>query len=249
MDMKYLTDCRLVIDFGNTLTKAAVFQNNRMLELITSNLLTIEQLKHLKHQYNPMHAIVSTVIDLEKKMLHYFSTHFNLILLDHHTPVPITNLYKTPETLGNDRLAMVVAAGWIFPATDCLAIGTGTCITYNFMDSSGNFHGGAISPGIMMRLRALHNFTDKLPLVSIKNETGLIGTNTGDSILSGVINGAISEMDGIIDRFKEQYEGLKVIITGGDLKYFTKRPKNPIFAVENLVLTGLNVILKFNVDN
>lgn len=247
--MNYLTDCRLVIDFGNTLTKAAIFKNDRIQELITCKLLTVKHLEILKHKYNPSNAIISTVIDLEKNLLQYLRAHFKLLVLDHHTPIPITNLYTTPATLGIDRLAMAVAAGRIFPETDCLAIGAGTCITYNIMDSYGNYRGGAISPGIMMRLKALHNFTGKLPLVSIKNKTSLIGATTEDSILSGVINGAIAEIDGLIDKFKEQYPGLKVIITGGDLKYFTEKLKNPIFAAENLVLTGLNEILSFNADN
>jgi type III pantothenate kinase len=245
---EHLHDCRLVIDFGNTLTKAAIFQNNKILKLITSELFTIEQLESLKREFAPRYAIVAAVVELHDDLLQYLNANFSLILLDHQTLIPITNLYKTPRTLGKDRLAMMVAANHLFPEKNCLVIGAGTCITYDFIDASGNYYGGAISPGIPMRFKALHNFTSKLPLISIKKRIGLTGNSTEDSILSGVINGTRSEIDGFADRYREKHGELQVILTGGDMNYFTETLKNRIFAAANLVLTGLNVILNFNVE-
>jgi type III pantothenate kinase len=245
---EHLHDCRLIMDFGNTLTKAAIFQNDKILKLISSELITIEHLESLKREFAPRHAIVAAVVELQNDLLQYLIINFSLIVLDHQTPIPITNLYKTPATLGKDRLAMVVAANHLFPEKNCLIIGAGTCITYDFIDTSGNYYGGAISPGIPMRFKALHNFTSKLPLISIKKQIGLTGNSTEDSILSGVINGTSCEIDGFTDRYREKYDELKVILTGGDMNYFTETLKNRIFAAANLVLTGLNVILNFNVE-
>jgi type III pantothenate kinase len=241
-------DCRLIMDFGNTLTKAAIFHNDRILKLITSERITIENLESLRKEFAPRHAIVATVVKLHDDLLHYLNSGFNLVLLDHQTPIPIINLYKTPVTLGKDRLAMVVAANHLFPEKNCLVIGAGTCITYDFIDASGNYYGGAISPGIQMRFKALHNFTSKLPLISIKKQISLTGNSTEDSILSGVINGTSCEIDGFTDMYREKHGELQVILTGGDMNYFTETLKNCIFAAANLVLTGLNVILNFNVE-
>lgn len=241
-------DCSLVMDFGNTLTKAAILQNDRILKLITSELITTQVLESLRTEFEPHYAIVASVIEIGDDLLQYLNFNFRLIVLDHQTALPIINLYKTPETLGKDRLAMVVAANHLFPEKNCLIIGAGTCITYDFIDTSGNYHGGAISPGIPMRFKALHNFTSKLPLISIKKHIGLTGSSTEDSILSGVINGTACEIDGLTDRYKEKYKDLQVILTGGDMNYFTETLKNRIFAAANLVLTGLNVILNFNVE-
>jgi len=239
---------RLIIDFGNTLTKAAIFQGNQLTELMTSATISIDQIEALKNKYNPRHAIISSVIYIPDEIVDYLKKNFVFIQLDHNTPIPIINLYKTPETLGKDRLAMVVAANHLFPAKNCLVIGAGTCITYDFINHLSNYYGGAISPGLSLRFKALHNFTSKLPLVSFKENIEITGTTTEESILSGVCKGASAEIEGIINEYRALYDDLQVILTGGDMKYFSKTLKIRIFAAANLVLTGLNVILDFNVN-
>lgn len=239
---------RLIIDFGNTLTKVAIFENSSLTDLMTSSSISIDQLVALKNKYNPSYAIISSVIDVPDNTLAFLEKTFVFVQLDHHTPIPIINLYKTPETLGKDRLAMVVAAHHLFPGRNCLVIGAGTCITYDFINNSSNYFGGAISPGLTLRFKALHNFTSKLPLVSFKENVEITGTTTEESILSGVLKGATAEIEGIINEYRALYDDLQVIITGGDMKYFSKTLKNRIFAAANLVLTGLNVILDFNVN-
>lgn len=240
--------CGLVMDFGNTLTKVAVFSGYDLLEQFSTEVLGADQLSALRGKYVITHAIYAAVIDINSDIKHYLEKHFETIRLDHNTPIPVKNCYETPETLGSDRLAMVAAAMHMYPNQNCLVIGAGTCITYDFIDANGHYLGGAISPGIMMRLKALHTFTSKLPLVSIEKKATLTGTTTAGSIRSGVLNGSISEIDGIINRYRANYKEMQVIITGGDMNYFHKRLKSSIFAASNLVLTGLNVILKFNVD-
>ncbi|MBE0638844.1 MAG: type III pantothenate kinase [Bacteroidales bacterium] len=245
-----LSASRLIIDFGNTFTKTAVFRENKLLELLTGPIISVGELESLKTKYNPQHAIIASVIDIPEGVINYLHKTFHLIQLDQHTPIPISNRYKTPDTLGSDRLAMVVAANSLFPGKNCLVIGAGTCITYDFIDHSATYYGGAISPGISLRFKALHNFTGKLPFVSFNENAEnaeITGTTTEQSILSGVLIGSTTEIDGTIDKYRALYQGLQVMLTGGDMNYFKKTLKNRIFAASNLVLTGLNVILDFNV--
>jgi len=167
--------------------------------------------------------------------------------LNNSTSLPINNLYKTIQTLGKDRIAAVTGGANLFPNNDLLIIDAGTCITFDFINANKDYLGGAISPGINLRFKALHNFTGNLPLIDPKADVNLIGDSTESSILSGVINGVREEVDGIIGRYKSSYPNMKVIFTGGDVKYFDKYVKNNIFAVENLVLKGLKAILNYNV--
>jgi type III pantothenate kinase len=126
-------------------------------------------------------------------------------------------------------------------------IDAGTCITYDFLDSDGIYHGGAISPGLRMRFQAVHTFTSRLPLVDTPAEALLIGDTTEKSIQSGVVNGIVAEAKGIIQQYERQFEGLTVILCGGDGGFFENKLKGSIFAVPELVLSGLNSILNYNV--
>lgn len=240
--------CSLVMDFGNTLTKVAVFSGYDLLEHFSTGALSTNQLAALSERYDITQAMYAAVVDIDRDIKHFLEQHYATIRLDHNTPVPLMNCYETPETLGSDRLAMVAAAKHMYPNQNCLVIGAGTCITYDFIDAKGHYLGGAISPGIMMRIKALHTFTSKLPLVSIEKMAALTGTTTAGSISSGVLNGSISEIDGIINRYRDNYKEMQVIISGGDMNFFHKTLKSSIFAASNIVLTGLNVILNFNVD-
>jgi type III pantothenate kinase len=159
----------------------------------------------------------------------------------------VINKYNTPETLGKDRLAGVVGAMQLMPASDILVIDAGTALTYDIVTSSGEYLGGAISPGITMRYKALHTFTNRLPLLDYNDDAQLIGYDTSSCIHSGVLNGAAAEMEGIIQQYRQIYPGLRIILTGGDQNYFDKRLKIKTFAAPNLVLEGLNLILDFNI--
>ncbi len=237
---------QLVIDFGNTRVKAAIFNKHELIELATSENISIEQLAALAQRFNIRNCIVSTVTDIPIKITSYLEKHFNFIELQHTTPIPVTNLYKTPETLGKDRLAAVVGAYFRFPETNCLVIDAGTCITVDFIDSQGNYHGGSISPGINLRFKALHTFTSRLPLIHLKNFDGLTGQTTEESILAGVLSGTISELRCTIQTYRDLYPSLQVVATGGDTIFFETKLKSNIFAAPNLVLEGLNEILNFN---
>jgi type III pantothenate kinase len=238
---------RLVIDFGNTLIKMAIFKNDDIVEMVTLKNFDENIVNELITKHPARHAIISSVVILPDEVLKFLSTKFDLTDLNHKTPIPISNKYKTPETLGKDRLAVAVAANSMFPGQPCLVIDAGTCITFDIVDAGGVYHGGGISPGINMRFKALHTFTQRLPLVKHQKFESLSGTTTEESILSGVLIGTVAEVDGIISMYQNKYEALNIIVTGGDLNFFAKKLKSNIFAVPNLVLKGLNEILSFNV--
>jgi type III pantothenate kinase len=235
----------LAIDVGNTLIKAGIFDQGKLIsfysELSEADLLEVIQSRTLEY------AIISSVGKINDMDLRSYDFK-KVINLDNTTKLPLTNLYKTPQTLGVDRIAGAVGGMTLFPCTDRLVIDAGTCITYDFTDKENHYLGGGISPGIDIRFKALNTFTEKLPLINRSKEALLIGGNTEESILSGVLNGVIEEVNGIINQYKNKYPDLKIIICGGDSSFFESKIKESIFAIPELVLIGLNRILEYNVS-
>jgi type III pantothenate kinase len=195
-------------------------------------------------------AIISSVAENPEEISGYLSEHCSrYMVLNHITKIPVENLYRTKETLGKDRLAAVIGANYLHPAQNLLVIDAGSAITYDFINSSGQYLGGNIAPGIQMRYKALNSFTQKLPLVEPSLLVPQMGQDTIEAIRAGVQKGILYEVDGTINEFKVLYPDLKVLLTGGDIKYFDNKVKNLIFVVSNLVLIGLNRILNYNVYN
>ena len=194
-------------------------------------------------------AILSSVIHTPREIIDWLQQNYFFIHFDQHTPIPLQNRYGTPDTLGRDRLAAAIGAAAQFPGKPVLSIDTGTAIKFDFVDADGNYRGGSIAPGLWLRFRALHTFTDKLPLVGYSDEHPLVGDSTQSSILSGVMNGAIAEVNGMIEAYKKRFPGLKIVLTGGESIYFEKSIKSNIFADSKLVIKGLNEILRFNEEN
>ena len=240
----------LILDFGNTLFKAAVFDQGNLIHKFSGQELQKKDLIALKELFPKLEKVIyASVVDLKQDLKEHLHTAFQALELNQNTPLPIQNKYKTPETLGKDRLAAAVGAALLYPNKNLLIIDAGSSITYEVVTYDGFYLGGGISPGITMRFKSLHHFTNKLPLITPTSNTNkLIGQNTEEALLSGVLNGVLAEVDGIIDRYKTGISDILVIFTGGDLKHFDKNLKNNIFAAENLVLQGLNFILEYN-DN
>lgn len=237
----------LVIDNGNTRTKAFVFENDRVVMSDMDIPVDRSYLEKLLKDYPISKSIVSSVGLFPGALISFLSAHTNLIEFSHNTPVPVQNRYESPGTLGLDRLAGICGAYQLYPAQASLVIDCGTCITYDMVDEKGIYRGGAISPGIRMRFSALHTFTVKLPLLNFDQQAPeLIGTDSEKSIYSGVINGTLAEVEGLIGRYKESYPALNVIICGGDTAFFDTHLKNSIFALPNLVSLGLNSIIRYN---
>lgn len=239
----------LVIDIGNTRVKAALFKEAALIDYKTFN-TPVEILSDTSFIQQADTAIIGSVVDgLEDFYLRLNNLVPSLIFTS-SIKLPLINLYQSANTLGSDRLSASVGGYYLHPNKDVLVIDAGTCIKYNFTNVKNEYLGGGISPGIGMKFKALQQFTSKLPLEEIADSfIELIGTNTKNSILSGVLNGTVAEIDGIINLYKLQYPKILVLLTGGDSEYLAKRLKNSIFAHQNLVLKGLNDILNYHLAN
>jgi type III pantothenate kinase len=237
----------LVIDIGNTRTKFSVMNRGEVLITVPVDELQPEHIGLLKHEYPELKKVIlSSVKDYPVELRAELERFEKFIELDENTPLPIKNQYKSPETLGKDRIAAAVGAFDLYPESNLLIIDAGTAITYDVVNEFGEFLGGNISPGIDLRFRALNSFTGKLPLVRQQPFDRLFGSTTEEAILAGVQNGVIFEVDGAINTFKEFYKNLKVIITGGNAEFFERKLKNSFFVHFNLIALGLNRILEHN---
>ncbi|HEY4062428.1 MAG TPA: type III pantothenate kinase [Puia sp.] len=236
----------LCFDFGNTRLKCGVFSGGVFLEeqvLVDDSEQTI---RALLEKYHPDRSILSSVIhhDPVVETLLQGATRFHK--LDHQSKVPVTTPVGKPDTIGADRLALVVAAVTLFPGKNNLVIGLGSAVTYNYVNKYREFIGGGISPGMEMRFKSLQAFTAKLPLVKPDWNFPLAGYDTRTNILSGVILGMAKEIDGIIEAYEEKYDNFNVLLSGGDSSYFTRHLKKKIFADPHLIYKGLYAISEFN---
>ncbi|MCC4213506.1 type III pantothenate kinase [Leeuwenhoekiella parthenopeia] len=237
----------LAIDFGNTRVKFGLFKDGD-LDASYSVLAAEAQNQFINlHETSNPDAIVFCATGNSKDFVTFLKKRgLSYEVIEAGTPVPYSNLYKTPETLGLDRKVLMVAAYKEYSAYNTLVIDAGTCVTYDFKNKENAYLGGAISPGLQMRFKAMHQFTAKLPDLEVsKDAVDLIGTDTYSAMQSGAINGLVAEIDGLIDRYKLEYDELKIILTGGDGLFLSDRLKNGIFADSNFLLKGLNYIVEF----
>lgn len=239
---------RLAIDVGNTRTKFAIFEERELLQALVLKNDALEFNNQLLADYNIEEVIISSVNTEAEEKLNLAKINLPILHLNHNTSLPIQLAYDSPETLGKDRIAAVAGANYLYQNQNVLVIDAGTCVTYDFLTAEGYYLGGAISPGVQLRLRSMNSYTNKLPLLNwdggVRPQS--IGKTTITSMLSGVVNGLIGEMNGFVDAYDKQYSDLKIVITGGDANFFEKELKNGIFADPNLVLKGLNEILIYN---
>ena len=231
------------LDKGNTRIKIGYFNQDDLIEVIEvayDNLLPAISEKPIQN------IILSSVKNLAPKLLSHLKDNCeNLLVLDSSMPLPIAINYATPETIGVDRLAAAVGA-LEYGQGNKLIIDIGSCITIDLLDKNKVFQGGLISPGMNMRLKAMHQFTDQLPLVELRADQSLIGKSTRECLISGAVNGTIAEISQIIRLYIQQFGDLEVIICGGDAVFFDNKLEIDTFVVPNLVLEGLNSILRFN---
>ena len=237
----------LVIDIGNNSAKFFLFSGNQIILHTRRANDSYGILDEWSREYDIEQAIISSVIDLDSRSMEKFNAlDFPVIWFGNDTRTPLAIGYRTPHTLGTDRLAAAVGAWSMSPGRDLLIVDAGTAITVDFVDRNGVFQGGNIAPGIKMRLRALHDYTGRLPMVEKEGNIPEIGYDTESAIRSGVIKGICHEIDGYIDEFRKKYGDVLVFLTGGDEKSLTNHIKNRIFADRNLVAKGLNRILLEN---
>ena len=239
----------LVIDIGNTQIKVAVFDHSALVYKANFDAAEIlPRLLDLSKEYTVNNAIISHVTQLDTTDLNKIKSFFKVLVLDHKTGLPFENMYLTPKTLGVDRLALVAAAVSQFPHQNTLVIDAGSCITFDFVNAAGQYLGGAISPGIEMRYKAVNQFTANLPLLNQNEAIPELGNSTENAIHLGILNGVIQEIEGVIRQYKEENQKLTVVLTGGDTIFLAKNLKSSIFAIPNFLLEGLNRILIHNID-
>ena len=236
----------LCFDFGNTRLKCAVFEGRDFKEERVLENTDTAAVQQLINEYKPAKSILSSVIKHPPELEELLAEHTRFHKLGHTSKLPMTTPVGKPETIGSDRLAIVAAAVDLFPQKHNLAIGLGTCITYNYVNNAHEFLGGSISPGMNMRFRAMHEQTALLPLVKAESNFPLVGYDTKTNLLSGVILGMAKEIDGIIEAYSLKYSNFNVLLTGGDMGFFVPHLKNKIFADPNLIYKGLYAISEYN---
>ena len=236
----------LVLDIGNTNTKLAIFENNKMIDNQIVQVLSLDYLKKIMLRYpgisnlcfsntsSPVNYIQDLCVECKVKYLN----------VSYKDKLPIIIKYKTPDTLGPDRIALAIGASIKYPGNS-LVIDLGTCITYDII-LENIYLGGQISPGLTMRLSALNHYTHNLPKINFKKPNIDIGQNTQDSILVGVYEGIISEINSIIEKYKARYSNINIILTGGDKEIFKEKLQNINFIDSYLLMHGLNYIIASN---
>ncbi|MES2779844.1 MAG: type III pantothenate kinase [Bacteroidota bacterium] len=236
----------LVVDIGNTRSKAAIFEDKRLLSEVIVFTDDLQPVQSLIEKYQPTHSIWGSVAKESEALITLLQQQTITLKLSPEIIFPFQNEYATPHTLGMDRAAGVAGAMQLFPAQHCLVIDAGTCITFDFVTKDKRYLGGAISPGLRMRLKAMHTFTQKLPDLSFEQPDNYIGSSTKGSMLSGAYFGLLGEINDTIARYEEQFGEVQVVLCGGDAALFDKRTKKSIFAAPDLVLHGLFKILQLN---
>ena len=238
----------LIIDIGNTATKLAVFQSDKMIivQTVATTELVAEVEKLVEKFSKIKQGLLSSVKIIDNLDLERLQNLLPITILEVSLQMPFKNCYDTPLTLGVDRLALMAAAVDQYPKSNVLVIDAGSCITYDFMDANQNYLGGAISPGLEMRYKSLEAFTSNLPLLQKTVPNQPIGSSTEASIHSGILYGILYEIEGAIKAYQNKFPDLTVILTGGDADFLCKQFKISIFAHSNFLLEGLNFLLEFN---
>ena len=240
----------LVTDIGNTRTKVAVFEDDKC---IFQTAFTIEDSeeyfeKIFKSHPKIQHWVLSTVKNTQFDAIS-IPKNVQKHIINHESDFPFVNKYKTPKTLGIDRMVLASGATLIFKNTNRLVIDAGTCITYDWVNSNNEYLGGAIAPGLYMRYKSLHAFTDRLPLLEAQYPENEIGNSTSESIHSGIVNGIVAEIEFYKRLIETKNENFTIILTGGDSDFLAKRFKNTIFANSNFLLECLYRTFQYKINN
>jgi len=237
----------LVVDIGNNFFKLGIFENSNLVFSFfdKNDKIDVEIEKIIRSYTKITSALISNVSSIKINDI-LNKLNIKIYELDSTFIFPFKLNYKTPESLGNDRLALAAAATILFPNSNNLVIDAGTCITIDFIDNNNHFMGGSISPGVKMRYDSLNHYTANLPLLKNENSFNYPGDSTNASIHAGIIGGVSNEINGFIKQINSRNDKVNVILTGGDAKILSKTLKITIFANQNFILEGLNCILNLN---
>lgn len=240
----------LVVDIGNSRTKAAVFEHNSVVfQTVFLYQEIAENFKNIFKNFPKIEHLVISSVKNEEEMLFKMPNHVMKHVIDRSFDFPFENKYATPHTLGIDRMVLASGAVLMFPDTNRLVIDAGTCITYDWINNQNEYLGGGISPGLQLRYKSLHSFTDKLPLLSPQFPSKPIGNSTAESIHVGVVMGVIAEIEHHIRLIESSVENFTIILTGGDTDFLAKRLKNTIFANSNFLIESLYHTFQYKIHN
>ena len=212
----------LCFDFGNTRLKYAFFDGSQLREMGFVADVSLASIAEITSTHTISLVAICSVIEIPVAIIDFLEANFQVHLIAKEDATVRFSAYDA-TTLGLDRIILAEACIAEFPSQNSLCICLGTCITYNLISSKGEFIGGAISPGLQMRAKAMSKFTDKLPLVSIKPDFSPWGKDTDSNLNAGVMAGTLFEIDGFIKEAESLYPNLKVILTGGDAGHFAER--------------------------
>ena len=244
-------DC-IIVDIGNTRSKIATSRAGRLETGVAAceHAETLERIESACKTSRVDRCLIASVAATGCDLLEPLRAKgIHATLLSHEFRYPFKIGYTTPSTLGVDRLAAVAGVVGLEGLCDAIVIDAGTAITYDYLTRDGEYLGGAISPGVGMRFRALHDYTARLPLCGAEDLKDIrIGTDTRGALAAGVVGGVQAEVKAIIAEWRERRPGMRAYVTGGDYKYFEMRTEISIFAVPNLVLDGLAYIAESNQD-
>jgi len=246
----------VAVDIGNSRIKMGLFSGNELLEVLVfphvgfeSALTSLPKWNEIRNEARMLGICSVGREALASKVKHLFAwlPDSHRVDIGHTSKFPIRNNYRTPQSLGMDRLCVAVAAQAESPGFPILILDAGSAVTSEFVDHQGTYQGGTISPGLTMRFRALQAFTAKLPWVEAEGEHPLVGKDTPTAIRSGVVNGFVAELQALIDEHKMTHgSNLVVYLTGGDLPFLRNRLKNINFADAHLLLRGIHILTLHN---
>ena len=236
----------LIVDIGNSRIKIALFEGGELVFSKSFDSIKVSDIKQLEKKYKFKCCIMSSVRSKQPYFVQYLSRNYDLLVLDHKTKTGLKHLYKTPKTLGRDRLAAAVGGANSFKNKNVLVIDLGTCIKYDFVSKDGVYEGGNIAPGLYMRIQAMHEYTSQLPLVKPKWNDDLLGKSTKEALQNGAVRGISYEITDFIKTLTKKKGRIQVILTGGDADFFARTLESKIFVDPYLVLKGLNDILLYN---
>lgn len=237
----------LCLDIGNTRAKYAIYKDRSLQKTGYYEKFLIRDIRKIIRSHEITHGIISSTRHQNTPLSRFLKKELkSFIELSHKTKIPIQNGYSSPKTLGMDRIAAAVGAYTKKPGHAHLVIDAGSCMTLDVVNKKGLFVGGNITPGMHMRIKAMNDHTDKLPLVPLEFHDELLGKNTKMALQNGAVRGTLFEIEAFIACAKGQYPRININLTGGDAEFLAKYLKSKILADPNLVFTGLHEITLHN---
>lgn len=236
---------KLLLDIGNTLCKWAIADEQNIVEsgfTVIFNECFIESLQAKGKQFDTI--VACSVRTLSEQLEEYLSSKFTYRRIQYWQQLPLKIKYATPETLGMDRVVAAIGAYVLFPNKPLLVIDAGTAITIDYVSADAEFLGGNIAPGIQLRFKALHDYTDKLPLVNVKKDFPSIGFDTESAIRAGVQQGVANEIEAYIIKMKKSNPDVQIVLTGGDAGLLAGIIQEKLTVESNLIFTGIQEVAK-----